>query len=95
MYCEEEASLNSVIEILGIISFNSTDVSNPDERGEFQPPSSIIPRIHCLIANKWMHNNPCMSQIQGLQLESGIASKILEYHVVLLPIVYFQILRLL
>lgn len=71
MYCEKEASLNSIIEVLGIISLSSTDLNSQDERGEFHPPSTIIPRIHCLIANKWMHNNPCMPRIQGLQTEAG------------------------
>lgn len=78
MYFEEEISLNSVIEVLGVISLTSADLANQDERGEFQPPSNIIPRIHCIVANKWIHNNPNMSQVQGLFWEAGTIPKCFE-----------------
>ena len=64
VYSEEEIVLNSVIEIVGIASF-----SNPlscgmetEEKEEFQPPSSVVPRIHCIMSSKWLHNNPHLSR---------------------------------
>jgi len=60
IYSEEDLILNDVIEVVGIVSFDTPtgDAMDTDEPSEFQPPSSLIPRIHCLLKNKWLHNNP-------------------------------------
>ena len=63
MYCDEELILNDVIEVVGVISFDTPreEAMDTDEPTEFQPPSSLIPRIHCILQNKWLHNNPNLS----------------------------------
>lgn len=60
MYCDEELILNDVIEVVGIISFDTPrgEAMDTDEPSEFNPPSSLIPRIHCLLKKSWLHNNP-------------------------------------
>ena len=60
MYCDEELILNDVIEVVGIISFDTPrgEAMDTDEPSEFNPPSSLIPRIHCLLKKSWHHNNP-------------------------------------
>lgn len=73
MYSEEELPLNDILEVVGVLSFNTPGVAIDDEEQEdFQPPSSIIPRIHCITAHKWQHNNPYLSSHVGRQWEEGL-----------------------
>ncbi|EFX76920.1 hypothetical protein DAPPUDRAFT_305993 [Daphnia pulex] len=58
IYSEDEVPLNDVLEVVGVLSFNTSGVSDDEEREDFQPPSSIVPRIHCIGSQKWQHNNP-------------------------------------
>lgn len=72
MYRDEELPLNEIFEVLGIVSFNTPGVSaDNDEHEDFHPPSSVIPRIHCIIAHKLLHNNPHLSRHAGPKWEEG------------------------
>ena len=72
IYSEEELPLNHILEMVGILSFNTPGVSTDDEeREDFQPPSSVVPRIHCITANKWEHNNPYLSTYIGPKWNEG------------------------
>jgi hypothetical protein len=72
MYSEDEVPLNDVLEVVGILSFNTPGVSDDEEREDFQPPSSIVPRIHCIGTHKWQHNNPYMSSYIGEKWNEGL-----------------------
>lgn len=72
MYKEDELPLNEVMEVVGILSFGTPGIQCADEEKEdFQPPSSVVPRIHCLVSRKWHHNNPCLSTHIGPKWEEG------------------------
>ena len=73
MYSEEELPLNDVVEVAGIVSFNTPGVvaMEGEEREDFQPPSSIIPRIHCIVMHKWNHNNPLLSNFSSPKWDEG------------------------
>lgn len=73
IYSEEELPLNDILEMVGVLSFNTPRVVSTDEedREDFQPPSSVIPRIHCIMANKWQHNNPYLSTHTGPKWNEG------------------------
>ena len=70
MYTESELMLNVVMEVVGIVSFNTPGVS--EEREDFQPPSSVIPRIHCLVSAPWEHNNPLLNRQLSPLWKEGI-----------------------
>ena len=72
MYTEDELPLNDVIEVVGIVSFNTPGVSmEGEEKEDFHPPSSIIPRIHCIVIHKWLHNNPLLPRFIGTKWDEG------------------------
>lgn len=72
IYSEEELPLNDVLEVVGVLSFNTPGVANDEEdREDFQPPSSIVPRVHCITAHKWQHNNPYLSPCIGEKFNEG------------------------
>ena len=69
IYTEAELMLNQVLEVVGIVSFNTPGMQ--DDKEDFQPPSSIIPRIHSLVVLQWDHNNPLLNQRLSPQWKEG------------------------
>ncbi|KAK4003105.1 hypothetical protein OUZ56_004887 [Daphnia magna] len=66
IYSDDEIPLNDVMEVVGVLSFNTPGVLVDDEEPEeFQPPSSVVPRIHCIRTQKWEHNNPYLPSHGG------------------------------
>lgn len=78
MYTEEELPLNDVVEVVGIVSFNTPGVVavEGEEKEDFQPPSSIILRIHCIVTHNWNHNNPLLSPNSSPKWDEESASVI-------------------
>jgi hypothetical protein len=74
IYSEDEVPLNDVLEVVGVLSFNTPGVSDDEEREDFQPPSSIVPRIHCIASQKWQHNNPYIISYSGQKWNEGLQS---------------------
>jgi hypothetical protein len=60
--------------VVGVLSFNTPGVSDDEEREDFQPPSSIVPRIHCIASQKWQHNNPYIISYSGQKWNEGLQS---------------------
>ncbi|KAI9561857.1 hypothetical protein GHT06_012819 [Daphnia sinensis] len=66
VYNDDEIPLNDVMEVVGVLSLNTPGVLVDDEeREDFQPPSSVVPRIHCIRTQKWEHNNPYLPSHGG------------------------------
>ena len=74
IYADEELILNQIIEVVGIVSFNTPGACDTEDKDDFQPPSSIIPRIHCLSVVQWAHNNPHLSQRLSPQWTEQVSS---------------------
>lgn len=70
-YCEEELPLNQVLEVVGVVSFNTPSPVG-DQEEEFHPPSSIIPRIHAVSFSLLDHSNPNLCQQTGSDWNQGI-----------------------
>lgn len=79
IYADEELPLNEVLEVVGIVSFNSPGFSSESEdREDFHPPSSVVPRIHCISAQRWLHNNPHLCRSIGSKWEEGMLDACLQ-----------------
>lgn len=79
IYSEEEAPLNQVLEVVGVLSFNTPGViAEAEDSEDFQPPSSVVPRIHTILSRKWVHNNPHLCRHLDSKWEEGIFKQMFE-----------------
>lgn len=80
MYTEEELPLNEIMEVVGVLSFDTPGiVADSEEREDFHPPSSVIPRLHCILSHRWLHNNPNLSTQAGQKWDQGLSYSLKLY----------------
>lgn len=86
--------LNEIIEICGFLTIDPAIVVCTEAEGDemdietqvMNPPTSLIPRIHAVLAEKVIHNNPLLPKNLNTEIDNEFCNVYKDLHLVLTQI---------